>query len=71
MDDALRDEGVQASAQVASTVRAQLDAFLAPLLVWLDRHMDARRVRTVADGIAALLQWRKRAHGLLLSELGG
>ncbi len=33
--------------------------------------MDARLVRTVADGIAALLQWGNRAHGLLLSELGG
>ena len=71
MDDALRDEGVQATAQVASTVRAQLDEYLAPLLVWLDCQMDARLVRTVADGIAALLQWRNRAHGLLLSELGG
>ena len=71
MDDALLGEGVQASAQVASTVRAQLNEFLAPLLVWLDHQMDARLVRTVADGIAALLQWRNRAHGLLLSELGG
>jgi hypothetical protein len=55
MDDALLSEGAQASSRVASAVREQLNEFLAPLLVWLDRQMDARLVRTLADGIAALL----------------
>ncbi len=32
--------------------------------------MDKRLVRTVLSGIVALLAWRKRAHGLLLSEVG-
>jgi hypothetical protein len=70
-DDALLDEGVQGSAQVAVTVGQQLDGVLAPLLLWVDTRVDARLVRTFAQGIAALVQWRNRAHGLLLSELGG
>jgi hypothetical protein len=70
MDDAVLAEGVQASRQVASQVQRQLEAFLHPLLVSLDQHLDARLVRTLMQTIAALLAWRNRAHGLLLSELG-
>lgn len=71
MDDALVGEGVQASGRVAGAMREQLDMFLAPRLLWLDTQLDVRLVHTFAQGIAALLQWRNRAHGLLLSELGG
>ncbi len=44
--------------------------FLAPLLVLLDTHLDARLVRTVVSTVAAIVCWRNRAQGLLLSELG-
>jgi hypothetical protein len=47
-----------------------LRAFVAPLLATLDRHMDRRLVRTVLATLEALICWRNRAHGLLLSELG-
>lgn len=70
MDDAVLGQDVQASPQVAVQVQWQLEAFLQPLLVSLDQHLDARLVRTFVHTIRALLQWRNRAHGLLLSELG-
>jgi hypothetical protein len=62
---------VHASAQIALSTREQLSTFLAPLLERLDAHLDRRLVRTFGQGVAALLRWRHRAHGLLLSELGG
>lgn len=70
MNDAVLDGGVQASPVVAAEVAGQLSTFLAPLLLWLDTRLDARLVRTLRDSILALLEWRNRAHGLLLSELG-
>lgn len=70
MDDAVLDRGMQASPLVATTLTRDLAVFLAPLLAWLDTRMDKRLVRTVLSGIVALLEWRNRAHGLLLSELG-
>jgi hypothetical protein len=36
----------------------------------LDAQLDARLVRTVVGTVSALICWRQRAHGLLLSELG-
>jgi hypothetical protein len=71
MNDALLTQDVQASPEVAMQARSQLEVFLQPLLVSLDQHLDARLVRTLVHTIAALLQWRNRAQGLLLSELGG
>lgn len=70
MDDAVLDRGMQASSLVATTLARDLVVFLTPLLAWLDTRMDKRLVRTVLSGIVALLEWRNRAHGLLLSELG-
>jgi hypothetical protein len=70
-DDALLDAGVQASPAMAAALRHHLAAFLAPFLVVLDAHLDARLVRTFAASIEAIVRWRNRAHGLLLSELGG
>ncbi len=70
MDDAVLDRGMQASPLVATTLACDLAVFLAPLLAWLDTGMDKRLVHTVFSGIVALLEWRNRAHGLLLSELG-
>jgi hypothetical protein len=70
MDDAFLERGVQASPVVATALQRELVAFLAPLLDWLDARIDRRLVQTFVSGIVALLEWRNRAHGLLLSELG-
>jgi len=55
---------------VAQQLARQLTTFLAPLLHLLDVHLDVRLVRTVHAAVAAILMWRHRNHGLLLSELG-
>jgi hypothetical protein len=70
MDDALLTQDVQASPEVAMQARWQLEVFLQPLLVLLDQQLDARLVRTLVHTVVALVQWRNRAQGLLLSELG-
>lgn len=70
MDDAILEQGVQASPVVATRLQQDLATFLAPLLAWLDGRLDRRLVQTFVSGIVALLEWRNRAHGLLLSELG-
>jgi hypothetical protein len=58
--------GVQASPQVAQHLMGQLINFLAPLLQELDRRL----VRTFLYTLVALIEFRHRANGLLLSELG-
>jgi hypothetical protein len=70
MDDAVFADGTQASPQVARALEAELTEFLAPVVEWLDTLVDKRLVRTLVASIIALLEWRNRAHGLLLSELG-
>src|SRR6185503_18585868 len=55
---------------VASTVAARCRRFLAPLLERLDRQLDSRLVRTLADTVAAVIRHRDRHGGFLLSELG-
>ncbi len=61
---------MQAAPQVATELRHRLIHFLAPLLLLLDTHLDARLVRTFAATIEAIIQFRHSTHGLLLSELG-
>ena len=63
-------EGKPAAGAISAQLRSDLGEFLQPLLAELDTHMDARLVRTCARTIEALLQFRHRNHGLLLSELG-
>lgn len=70
-ENAVLARGLQASATVAAGVRRHLDAFLAPLLVLLDAQIDCRLVATFGQTLDAMVRWRNRAHGLLLSELGG
>lgn len=63
--------GKPAAGAMSAHLRARLQDFVAPLLVTLDRHLDARLVRTFAATLEALLCFRHRNYGLLLSELGG
>ena len=62
--------GLQASPEMAQRLAQQVELFLHPLLVWLDASLDKRLVRTFVQTVQAILQFRHRAHGLLLSELG-
>jgi hypothetical protein len=57
--------------QVAEAIRQDLITFLQPLLAQLDAQIDRRLVQTFARTIDAILCFRNRPHGLLLSELGG
>lgn len=66
MYDAVPDESMQA----AQDVRHDLVAFLQPLLERLDAQIDRRLVRTFVGTIDAIVRFRNRPHGLLLSELG-
>lgn len=59
------------SPQLAEDLRERLYQFLVPLLTQLDRQIDVRLVRTFWQTIEAMIRFRNRAHGLLLSELGG
>lgn len=59
------------AAQMAQGLGGQLAHFLFPLLVQLDVLLDKRLVRTFLQTIEVIITFRDRAHGLLLSELGG
>lgn len=59
------------SSPLAEDLRERLYQFLVPLLTQLDRQIDVRLVRTFWQTIEAMIRFRNRAHGLLLSELGG
>lgn len=48
-----------------------LEAFVLPLLKWLDAQIDKRLVRTFLLSLKAILVLRHTKYGLLLSELGG
>jgi hypothetical protein len=61
---------LHASPEVAQQLASQLEAFFHPLLLWCDASLDKRLVRTFLPTGQALLPFRHRAHGLLLSELG-
>ncbi len=60
----------QADDALADHLYQRLARFLAPLLHELDRQLDVRLVRTFLATIRAIIAWRHRAYGLLLSELG-
>jgi hypothetical protein len=59
------------TAALARTLSTRLQQFLGPLLVELDATVDKRLVCTFAGTVQGILQFRDRARGLLLSELGG
>lgn len=68
--DATPTRAAQASAQVATRLSTHLLSFLAPLLRTLDQQLDRRLVCTFFATLLAIVEWRNRNHGLLLSELG-
>src|SRR5437764_10936686 len=47
-----------------------LVGFLGPLLLELDQWLDQRLIRTFVQAIEAMLTFRDRINGLVLSELG-
>jgi hypothetical protein len=56
--------------QLSRALEDQIATFLRPLLTTLNRHLDVRLVRTFLATVCAIMCWRNRQHGLLLSELG-
>lgn len=58
------------ASEVSQKLALDLSRLLAPLLVALDAQLDVRLVRTFLATIAVMMQFRNRAQGLLLSELG-
>src|SRR5690348_5129604 len=68
--DATSTLATQASGMAAARLSNHLVTFLAPLLRSLDQRLDRRLVSTFLATLIAIVAWRNRAHGLLLSELG-
>lgn len=60
----------QEAAQVARQLAERLPELFAALLTVLDQPLAVRLVRTFLATIAAILQFRNRAQGLLWRELG-
>jgi hypothetical protein len=60
----------QASKLAAKRLSQQFLTFLAPILRTLDQRLDRRLVHTFLATLIAIVEWRNRNHGLLLSELG-
>lgn len=63
-------ENEQDPQHVSQELAQQLELFLLPLLVALDRLLDKRLVRTFVQCCVAILRFRNHKYGLLLSELG-
>src|SRR5256885_2676154 len=70
MDDTALVPERLAGGPLAAALAARCVAFVSPLLVQLDEHLDRRLVRTVAQSVVALVAHRHRPAALLLSELG-
>ena len=63
-------QGKQVSGAVARSLGKRLEAYVRPLLIELDKSVDKRLVRTFLKTLQVIVQFRNRAQGLLLSELG-
>ncbi|HZT98424.1 MAG TPA: hypothetical protein VFA10_02120, partial [Ktedonobacteraceae bacterium] len=66
----IEPDDVQASPWASEQFVQHLQQFLGPFLVVLDQLLDKRLVRTCVQTIVAVLEFRHRSNGLLLSELG-
>lgn len=64
------DAAASDAVQVADALHDRLVSFLAPLVGPLDTRIDRRLVRTFVGTVEAIVCFRNRPHGLLLSELG-
>jgi hypothetical protein len=64
------ESGQAVAPQVAQGLGQSLEDFLSPLLRQLDEQIDKRLVRTFFKTIQAMIEFRHRSVGLLLSELG-
>lgn len=62
--------GPQVAPEVSGLLAHHLYLFLRPLLQDLSHQLDVRLVRTFLATLVAIVKWRNRPHGLLLSELG-
>src|SRR5438105_3735044 len=69
-EDSIFEKGKQASPAISRHLAEQLADFVAPLLLELDALIDKRLVRTLLATLSVIIQFRNRANGLLLSELG-
>jgi len=58
------------SKALANTISDQCQKFLKPFLKQLDRTLDLRLVRTLANTVTSIIRHRQRSTALLLSELG-
>ena len=56
---------------VSQELANQIETFVSPLLVTLDKRRDKRLVRRFLRTLVAILTFRHSQDGLLLSELGG
>jgi hypothetical protein len=64
------EEKEQACQQVSQHIAQELEIFLTPLLIALDRLLDKRLVRTFVQCCIAIIRFRNSKQALLLSELG-
>ena len=55
---------------IAEGLGLTLLSFLGPLLLELDQRLNKRLIRTFVQAIEAILTFRDRINGLVLSELG-
>lgn len=60
----------QSAKEMATQLGRELEQFVAPLLAQLDARLDKRLVRTFVGLMQAIIKWRNRPLGLILSELG-
>ncbi len=60
----------QESSEVSQKLASDWSQLFASLLATLDAQLDVRLVRTFLATMAVIMQFRNRAQGLLLSELG-
>jgi hypothetical protein len=68
--DATPTSAAQAAVQAADRLSKHLRTFFAALLRTLDQRLDRRLVSTFLATLIAIVEWRNRNHGFLLSELG-
>jgi hypothetical protein len=60
----------QQAREKSQEIAEQLEEYLKPLLISLDAYLDKRLVRTLVQGVAAIVTFRNQEQGLNISELG-